>query len=83
MDNIDYERCIDYVDMDIDKEIINGLSVVEGMKMMDDKLKRINRMNMNNSIEEIRKEMKKVEKGSKDYRYYWNMLNLKYNSGEE
>ena len=83
MDNIDYERCIDYVDMDIDKEIINGLSVVEGMKMMDDKLKRINRMNMNNSIEEIRKEMKKVEKGSKDYWYYWNMLNLKYNSGEE
>ena len=24
---------IDYVDMDIDKEIINGLSVVEGLKM--------------------------------------------------
>ena len=36
---------IDYVDMDIDKEIINGLSVVEGLKM-----KKLNILNVNDLL---------------------------------
>ena len=72
---------IDYVDMDIDKEVVDGLSVVERMK------KSVSfgvNMNMSNKkIKDIMKRVKRREGKSRKYWECWKILNEKYNSEYE